>query len=96
MAKFEIEYSKRDTVIIEADTQEEAEEEVYSFMENDWYNDDYYSRYGMEAKRDKEGSRCLVNEIVSVKELPDTALSILLDKIRNQKPAHKKPLGEKG
>lgn len=85
MARFEIEYSKRDTIIIEAETREEAEEEVYSFMENDWYNDDYYSRYGMEAKRDKEGSRCLVNEIVSVKELPETALDIMLKVIRSQK-----------
>ena len=85
MAKFEIEYSKRDTIIIEAETREEAEEEVYSFMENYWYNDDYYSRYGMEAKRDKEGSRYLVNEIVSVKELPETALDVMLKVIRSQK-----------
>lgn len=85
MAKFEIEYSKRDTVIIEAETKEEAEEMVFSFMENDWYSDDDYERYGFEAARDKEGSRRIYNEIVSVKELPETALDVMLKIIRKQK-----------
>lgn len=89
MARFEIEYSKRDVVIVEAGTREEAEEAVYSFMENNWYSDDFYYRYGMKAAKDKDNCYRHTNEIVSIKELPDTALSMLLDKIRNQKPASK-------
>ena len=85
MAKFEIEYSKRDTIIVEADTQEEAEEEVYSFMENNWYSDDFYESYGFKAAKDKDGGNRFYNEIVSVKELPETALDIMLKIIRSQK-----------
>lgn len=73
MAKFEIEFSKRETVIVEAETEDEAYYKVFNFMEAYWFTDDAYRRYGMEAARDEDGCCIYTNEIVSIKELPEAA-----------------------
>lgn len=85
MPRYEVEYTMKEKVIINASCEDEAAEQVRRMLEDYLVipGEEYYS-YGCKYV---EGS----NEqlITSIKELPDTALSMLLDKIRNQKQTNK-------
>lgn len=84
MPKYEITYSKQDTVIVEANSRDEAEDKVFSFLEMNWFDDDRYSHYGLKAAYDENGDCRIVNKIIGVKELPETALDVMLRIIRDR------------
>ena len=85
MAKYEVAYTLRQKILINADSPEAAADMAQSLVSN-----------AIVIINCEIVPYSLDGEVTDVRQLEETALSVLLDKIRNQKPAHKKPLDKKG